>query len=267
MQSILEKACPINKTNKILNYFHLAKAANRPYNLFMSQSSDLFRLQRIDTRRDQAQARVREIEKILSSDATLRQAQDCLDAADKELTADRRLLRDAEDAVEAQRIKIEQTESSLYGGKVHNPKELQDLQNEATSLKKFLLTLEDRQLDAMLALEQAESEHTRCQALVENARAAFGQKQANLLQENETLKKEVAKLDSERLAAASQIPASNLAEYEKLRQQKRGLAVTSVVDESCDGCGATLAPAEWQAARSPQRITFCPSCGRILYAG
>jgi uncharacterized protein len=233
----------------------------------MSQSSDLFRLQRIDTRRDQAQARVREIDHILESDAAIRQAKECFDSAEKELTAARHSLRDAEGTVEAQRIKIEQTESSLYGGKVRNPKELQDLQNEAASLKKYLLILEDRQLDAMITLEQAEAEHKRCQSQLESAHSAFSQKQSGLLQERELLQKEIVKLDSERLAASSQIPAANLAEYEKLRQQKRGLAVTAVVDESCDGCGATLAPAEWQAARSPQRLVLCPSCGRILYAG
>jgi hypothetical protein len=233
----------------------------------MSQSSDLFRLQRIDTRRDQAQARIREIDQILQSDATLRQAQECYDAADKELSATRRVLREAEGAVESQRIKIEQTEASLYGGKVRNPKELQDLQLETASLKKYLQTLEDRQLDAMIALEQAESEHKRCQGLLDAARSAFSQKQSGMLQEKETLQKEVTKLDSERHAAASQIPAANLAEYEKLRPIKRGLAVAAVIDESCDGCGATLAPAEWQAARAPQRLFLCPSCGRILYAG
>jgi hypothetical protein len=190
-----------------------------------------------------------------------------LDTADKELTSARRLLRDAEGAVETQRIKIEQTDASLYGGKVRNPKELQDLQNESASLKRYLQTLEDRQLDGMIALEQAESDQKRCQGLLEAARSAFSQKQSGLLQEKETLQKEVSKLDSERQAAASQIPAANLAEYEKLRPLKRGLAVASVTDESCDGCGATLAPAEWQAARAPQRLCFCPSCGRILYAG
>jgi uncharacterized protein len=233
----------------------------------MSQSSDLFRLQRIDTRRDQAQTRVREIDQILQSDAAIRQAQACFDAAEKGLTACRRHLHEAENTVESQRIKIEQTEASLYGGKIHNPKELQDLQNESASLKRYLQTLEDRQLDAMIALEQAESEHKRCQSQLETAHSAFSQKQSGLLQEKEILLKEIVKLDSERQAAASQIPASNLADYEKLRPQKRGLAVAAVVDESCDGCGATLAPAEWQAARAPQRLFHCPSCGRILYAG
>jgi hypothetical protein len=38
------------------------------------------------------------------------------------------VLKQSELEVEKQRIKIQQTEASLYGGLVHNPKELQDLQ-------------------------------------------------------------------------------------------------------------------------------------------
>jgi uncharacterized protein involved in exopolysaccharide biosynthesis len=46
-----------------------------------------------------------------------------------------------------------------------------------------------------------------------------------------------------------------------------GLALATVADESCEACGSSLTPAEIQAAKAPGRITLCPSCGRILYAG
>ncbi len=45
------------------------------------------------------------------------------------------------------RIKLSQSESSLYSGKVQNPKELQDLQTEISSLLKGILNLEDSQID------------------------------------------------------------------------------------------------------------------------
>ncbi len=233
----------------------------------MSQSSDLYRLQRIDSRRDQNLNRIREIDQIIQKDESIRLAQEKFDSSDKSLLEAKRALKRKEEAVQAQKIKIEQTEASLYGGLIRNPKELQDLQHESASLKKYLAVLEDDQLEAMIALDSAQADHEKSNTSLESAKNSFNQKQSGLLHEKETLQKEIQKLDSERQAAASQIPALNLGEYEKLRQQKRGLAVVAVVDKSCEGCGATLTPAEWQAARNPQQIGRCPSCGRILYAG
>lgn len=233
----------------------------------MSQSSDLYRLQRIDTRRDQILNRIREIDQILQKDNSIRLAQENYNSSDKSHYEAVRALKRTEEAVQTQKIKIEQTESTLYGGLVRNPKELQDLQHESAALKKYVASLEDEQLEAMISLDAAQADLDTAAASLESAQKSFNQKQSGMLQEKEGLQKEIQKLDSERQAAASQIPAPNLGEYEKLRQQKRGLAVVAVVDHSCEGCGATLTPAEWQAARNPQQIGHCPSCGRILYAG
>lgn len=233
----------------------------------MSQSLDLFRLQRIDSRRDQAAMRIREIEQILQADETIRSAQEIVKAVDTSLKTAQTSLSHAEDAVVAQKIKIEQTEASLYGGAVRNPKELQDLQSEVASLKKYLAALEDRQLDTMIALDQAVEDHKKAVIHLDLARESFEKKQGGLLQERDGLIRELAKLDSERQAAANQIPKANLVIYDRLRQQKRGVAVASVIDRSCEACGATLTPAEWQAARNAPQFTYCPSCARILYAG
>lgn len=59
-----------------------------------------------------------------------------MEASQADLHNTRHDLKTAEAEAEAQKIKIEQTEASLYGGSVHNPKELQDLQREVASLKK-----------------------------------------------------------------------------------------------------------------------------------
>ena len=75
------------------------------------------------------------------------------------------------------------------------------------------------------------------------------------------------RLETERQAVVASISSDTLKLYERLRQQKRGLAVTTAKDASCDTCGATLTAAEWQLARSPGQMSYCPSCGRILYAG
>ena len=76
-------------------------------------------------------------------------------------------MKQSEAEVEKQRIKIEQTEASLYGGHVHNPKELQDLQKDVASLKRHLETLEERQLEAMLVVETIRKRLHNAKSLLE----------------------------------------------------------------------------------------------------
>src|SRR5574341_261584 len=123
----------------------------------MSQPFKLFRLQQIDSHIDQVQSRLREIEATLNEKAALNEARQHFTDAEANLAEAQKALHRAEENVNAQRVKIEQTEASLYGGKIRNPKELQDLQNESAAFKRFLATLEDRQLEAIIAAEDLEA--------------------------------------------------------------------------------------------------------------
>ena len=158
----------INKMTGMFVQIHLYKPQSL-YNRDMSQTLSLYRLQQTDSQMDRVQARLLAIQKILEDDETLRQAGEQVKAADKQRLVTEQSLHQAEAAVQAQRVKIEQTESSLYGGSVHNPKELQDLQNDVAALKRHHVTLEDRLLEAMLASEAAETALQAARSLFEAA--------------------------------------------------------------------------------------------------
>ena len=233
----------------------------------MSQAFNLFRLQKIDTQLDQINNRLAEIDRILSEDNDLRLAEERFQNAKNHLFKMQQTLKQKEEEVQAQRIKIETNESSLYGGKVRNPKELQDLQIDITSLKKRLSTLEDEQLEIMLEVEIAENEFGQAQKDLHQAQADHVNRTSSLAGEQNQLIKSKDHLISERNPLLNSVVPENLAIYQTLREQKKGVAVVSVEDESCTACGTTIRPAEIQAARSPQKIAFCSSCNRILYAG
>ncbi|MEN6408499.1 MAG: C4-type zinc ribbon domain-containing protein [Anaerolineaceae bacterium] len=233
----------------------------------MSRSSDLYRLQKIDSQRDQAQARLNEIERILQQDEAIQTAEKALSKAQADHNAAQEDLRSAENASQTQRIKIQQDESSLYGSKSRSPKELTDLQNEIASLKKFLITLEDRQLSAMMLEEETRNQHAKAQVDMDVARANANSRFEAFTQERAQIHQNLERLETERGATLRLIPAADLGLYQQLRSTRRGLAVAQASDQSCGACGASLPPADWQAARSGTQIKLCPSCGRILYAG
>lgn len=232
----------------------------------MSAALGLYRLQQVDSQMDAIRARLKVIRETLENDLDLRAATEALSAAEtlhKQASAD---LKQSEAEVEKQRIKIEQTEASLYGGLVHNPKELQDLQKDVASLRRYLETLEERELEAMLVMEAAESEMQSARSELERVRASRGDQSRDLARESESLHKERERLDAERKAVMSNLAAQMVGIYDQLRQQRRGIAVTTISDNSCAACGTTLTSSQQQNARSTSQLFHCPTCGRILYA-
>jgi len=232
----------------------------------MSAALGLYRLQQVDSQIDQIQSRLKVIQQKIENDAELRAATEQLAASENRYKDAERTLKQSEAEVEKQSIKIEQTEASLYGGHVHNPKELQDLQKDVASLKRHLATLEERQLEAMLVVETTEKDWQNAKSVMERVQSSLGEQNRDLAQESTSLHKDLERLNSERQAVISDIAQQTMATYDQLRQQRRGIAVTILSDGSCAACGTTLTPSQQQTARSTSQLFYCPSCGRVLYA-
>lgn len=232
----------------------------------MNQSTQLYQMQKIDSEIDQIDAQLNKTVAELKADQSVITAQQTLAEAEKTRAASRKALHEAEEAVQAVQEKISTSEAALYDGSIHNPKELEGLQKETASLKRRLATLEDQQLEAMLELEKADEAFTRCQNALEATRADFSERQAGLLGEKDRLLKNRQRLKAERNAKVGSILPEYLEIYESLRMQKRGRAVALIEDNACLACGASIRPAQTQAARAPSQIVYCTSCGRILYA-
>jgi predicted nucleic acid-binding Zn-ribbon protein len=233
----------------------------------MSAALGLLRLQQVDSRLSQVEARIQAIKEILESDAELAAAQQTLARAQTEQQESDLNRRRIEAQAQVQQIKIQQAESSLYGGTVRNPKELQDLEADVVSLKKHLTQIEDEELESMAALESAQISLQETSAQVAQLRARLEVQHGALLMEDAVLDRDRQDLLAERQAAVSAVAAEFLNRYEDLRRLRRGLAVAEVSENACAACGTVLTAALQQNARHATQLTYCPSCGRILYAG
>jgi uncharacterized protein len=225
----------------------------------------LFRLQQIDSQCDRANSRLEEIRALLEPNEHLRNAIEVESLTKETLLTAQKALKKAEETVQAQRIKIETDEAALYSGRIRLPKELKDLENEIASLKKFLAVLEDRQLDAMLTVDEATQVYSTASDELKKQKDIFDRSRKTLLDEQTHLYSEIDTLKTERTASASDIAPGDLALYEQLRKQRRGVAVAKVTNKACAACGTTLSASLLQAAFSPSQISRCETCGRILY--
>ena len=233
----------------------------------MSAAFNLFRLQQVDSSLSQVRGRRAMIEAALGDDAETRSARDRAHTAHGVHLMAENVLREAEYETRATRTKIEQVESSLYTGRVSNPKELQDLQKDSEFLRRHLAILEDRQLEAMLTVEEAQNADVAARSMLEETLAVAAQKARALQAEAGLLDSEIERMETERQAIRQGLDAQSLAHYESLKADKRGVAVASLFDGACSACGAPLPPSQRQAAHIGGQMIHCPSCGRLLYAG
>jgi len=232
----------------------------------MSASLGLHRLQQVDRQIDHARSQLDNIRQTLENDAELRESLKHLENTQVDYHHAHHDLKNVEAEVEAQKIKIEQAESSLYGGKVQNPKELQDLQKDIASLKKHLSILEERELEAMIKTESTENNLQSAKTKLELIQARLGNEHKKLITDQSALTIKLQQFAEEHEAALAPIESNMLQIYENLRQLKHGVAVAEVKDNSCASCGATITASLQQNARSQKQLANCPSCGRILFA-
>jgi len=232
----------------------------------MNQIIGFLRLQQIDTRLDQVNTRIKQINTLLEDNKAVQQISNQKKEIKQRIDSSSRQLTHSEQAVLAQQIKNQQVEANLYSGKVKNPKELQDLQAEISSLKRHYISLENTQLEIMMSMETDQKEYDKLSIKFDAAEQEFLSKNRVLLVERDILLNEIERLDAEKKAAENSISTQDLAFYNKLRLQRGGVAVSTISEGACNSCGATLTPAQEQAVKSPEQTFCCPSCGRMLYA-
>jgi uncharacterized protein len=124
----------------------------------MNTGFQLFQLQEIDTGIEKANRRIKEIEISLVADIQVKNAKDFVEKCDADYLHQKNLFNSLNDEIQSKKIKKTQSESSLYNGNITNPKELQDLQKEISSLSLFISKSDDELLSMLVDLENSEKE-------------------------------------------------------------------------------------------------------------
>src|SRR5262249_53932738 len=215
---------------------------------------------------DAARARQKAIEAALGDDPAVRKAQQERAEAETQVQAARKATQNLENDNQTLAAKLAEVDGRMYSGAVTNPKELQDLQNEVASLRKRRSALEEKQFEALLSAESAEARQAETQHNLERAEASSAEAHGSLRDEREKLRANETRLQTNREAALSGIPPDDLAMYTRLRQSKKGRAVSQLDEGACTTCGVAPSSSRIQDARQGAQLVLCGNCGRILCA-
>lgn len=231
----------------------------------MNTGFQLNQLQDIDSAIDKADRRIKEIEIILVDDTHLKKAKDFVEKCEANYQQQKILFNSIDNDILSKKIKKNQSESSLYGGTIVNPKELQDLQKEISSLNAYISKAEDELMNKYIDLEKAEKELEDSKENLHKKLSEFESSKSLLNGEKNQLNHLIESLTGKRDSVSSTIEPSIMSSYNALRKAKSGIAVAKLIDESCSSCGTSLTANQCQQARSQAKLFYCPSCGRILY--
>jgi predicted nucleic acid-binding Zn-ribbon protein len=221
----------------------------------------------LDLELDQARRRWREIEAALADSPALVHTRAELNKAEQALGQTTTELKSLELEAQSLNEKIAAEEDRLYSGRIRNPKEMLDIQQELEGLKRRRSALDDQMLAMMEQAEQQRADLLRCREALAQAEQHFAEDSQRLKAEQAKLRAKVEADLAQREALRRAIPAEDLAIYEALRKKKpNGVAVALIRNGACGQCGAVPPSQLTQQANTGDKLAFCPNCGRILYA-
>jgi len=231
----------------------------------MNLPFSLFRLQTLDTQRQKITKRLAQIEAILNADELVKAKLHEKKLAEEDLAVKQSQTNKIASETSEKRLKLELNQVQLFGGKIRNPKELQDLQAESEALKRTIQKLEDAHFQALMEQEEAQKKLTESEQAYQSAVNQKATENSMLAGERGNLTAEMDNLNAQRAALTQTLPADIVSQYESLLRTKGGKAVAAIVDDGCEACGVELSPRDMQAVRSANTLLRCKTCGRILY--
>jgi predicted nucleic acid-binding Zn-ribbon protein len=179
------------------------------------------------------------------------------------------LLRDqakAEADVEQVRERARRDRALLDGGTIGDPKQLQSIEAELTSLARRQSDLEDVELEVMERVEGARAAVTVLTAEREALDVDVAAVQASVADQEAVIEAERVVVAAERAELAAGLPDDLLALYERIRADQGGVGAARLHRGRCDGCHLDLPPTDIEAIRAaaPQQVLRCEECRRIL---
>ncbi len=227
--------------------------------------TNLYELQLIDTQLKSIFEELTSIDEKLRQDKLVLSAAKKLENKQSVVESEQRVLTKIIDEIEQKKIKLSQSDSMLYSGKVQNPKELQDIQLEIQSLKNIISKLEDKQLDQMIRLEESQNQVEQAKSTFHSVSSQFETSKSQLTARKAVLTSDENMLQRKRAVVLQSISPDLLKQYNLLVSRKNGLAIVLLENDACAACGTQITPSERQEVRLTNVLFHCPTCGRILH--
>ena len=224
----------------------------------------LIELQRVDLRLrevthqiDQFPARLAALEKKLHDARAAQQARR------ERLTESLKNRKKFELDVQALEDKISKYKEQLY--EVKSNEAYRALQHEIELAEQEKRTGEDKELEAMIAVEELEAGLKAGEQEVKKVEADCARERAATEAEQREREAEAAGLRKEQEELRTAVEAEMLDQYDRISKAHGGIAMAEARDEICQVCLVRIRPQVFSELKRNDHIILCDSCHRILF--
>jgi predicted nucleic acid-binding Zn-ribbon protein len=245
----------------------MAQSRGSVEEVLVSVVRQLYQLQLVDSEWAERSQRLARVEEGLGESEDLIRAREAVTETEGSLDELRQQMRVLELDIATVNSKLKQNQDRLYSGRVRNPKELSNLQEEADALRRRISELEDEQLELMIGIEEEEAELSERRARLRQIESTWREGQASLQSEKDELELRLVELGEARDALRASLGAADLAYYDDLRHRYGGTAVVQLKRGICQTCGVDVPTSVARAVERGEGRHYCPVCSRLLYGG
>ncbi len=233
----------------------------------MTTVRQLFSLQELDLDLDRIQSQIGEAEQGLERAPDFEALESTVSEEGLRLPEIRQHHRAQELELESNRERLARLDEQLYGGAITNPRELESLQQEASSVRQQVESKDAEQLELSLQAEESQERLNNLETELSEGRSTWEARHTELTEQISGLSAEREDLTGKRLELAASLEPAAVQKYEGLRKAKGGLAVAKVERGLCQACRMSLPTQQAQRVRNGRQDVLCSTCGRILFVG
>lgn len=201
------------------------------------------------------------VESLLASDPNVANAEAALADARAQRDSITLRLRESDRERESHRTRLRSREKELMSGRIRNPTELMQLNQEVEHLKASFAEEEEAELRLMEQGELAEQSVVEAAERLDETRARSASDEPALRRDVETWQAELETVKADSGAIWAQLAPSVQQAYLRVRTHP---PVAEVDHNQCLACHVTVTSSGMQALRKGEELVHCDNCGRIL---
>jgi predicted nucleic acid-binding Zn-ribbon protein len=227
----------------------------------MKPAQLLLGYQRLVERERELRDDIERLETLLHTNPDVAAATEALDQAKSAQQSLELRLRESDRERETHRGRLRMRERDLMSGRIRNPTELMQLNQEVEHMRASFAEEEAAELQLMEEGEAAEEAVREASARLDDARTRFAGDEPGLRRELESLQSELESVKADSAASWSQIPPAFQSAFLRIRAHP---AVAEVDHTQCQECHVTVTSSGMQALRKGEEVVQCDNCGRVL---
>lgn len=227
----------------------------------MKPAQLLLTYQRLVEKERELRDQIERVEGVLSANPDVVTAEVALAQAREQQQAIQLRIRDADRERETHRTRLRSRERELMSGRIRNPTELMQMNEEVQHLKASFAEEEEAELRLMDDEEAADVALREAEQRLDEARARASSDEPTLRRDLESWQAELDTVQSDSASVWSQVPAPLQAAYLRVRAHP---PVAEVDHNQCLACRVTVTSSGMQVLRKGDEVVHCDNCGRIL---